>query len=323
MTGQEGQVSIQRGLTSLSRELGEWAAGGFIAVIAIAADLTGIYFLLFPELGALAFDILKRPQGVWARAPVMLVITPCLTAIAGTAITRHLAYGPGTVLLTISIAMLIIRVLRSPIAPAISAGLLPLTLGVTDWRYPPAILFGTGLLACVATARARINKKAAGLLDADDQRDDRLEANPASYRWVPLYMAFLGIALAMAWLTGWRYVLFPPLVVIGFEMFAHADVCPRAWRPLHMPVACTLNACGGLGCLYVFGHGVVAAAASTIAGIAVLRLFRLHVPPAVAIGLLPLVMPDPGLTFPLAVALGTGLLTACFLAWRDLIMQGH
>jgi len=42
----------------------------------------------------------------------------------------------------------------------------------------------------------------------------------------------------------------------------------------------------------------------------------LHVPPALAVGLLPLVMRQPTYTFPIAVGIGTLLLTMFFLAWR-------
>jgi len=48
----------------------------------------------------------------------------------------------------------------------------------------------------------------------------------------------------------------------------------------------------------------------------VLRVLDLHVPPALAVGLLPFVMAHPGFRFPLAVLLGTGLETTAFLTWR-------
>jgi hypothetical protein len=300
------------------RFAGEIAAVPYIVTIALIAKFTALFFLLFPELGALSYDILKRPAGTWARAPVMLVVTPFLTAAAGTIITRNLAYGPIPVLLTIGSAMAIVRLLRSPIAPAISAGLLPLTLGVTDWRYPPSILIGTGLLAGVAAIRSRM--ALAEPAPATEQTDDELEATPADYGWVPWFLGFLAAALALVSLTGWRFILFPPLVVIGFEMFAHADVCPWAKQPLRLPLACMLTACGGLLCLQAFGAGPLAAGLSVAIGIAVLRLLRLHVPPAIAVGLLPLVMTRPGIAFPLAVGIGTSLLVASFLLWRGWVM---
>jgi hypothetical protein len=104
-------------------------------------------------LGALAHDVFTRPQGKWARNPILLAITPILTGVAGTCFTRMLPYGFVSVLLTVASAVVIVEVLKSPVAPAISAGLLPLTLGLhlagfsssrrwasDRWRRPAARL---------------------------------------------------------------------------------------------------------------------------------------------------------------------------------------
>lgn len=136
------------GQVALPGVAGDAATIAFIGFIAFVAQATGLVFVLFPELGALSHDILRRPQGAWARAPVMLVVTPFLTATVGTVLTRNFAYGPLSVLAAIGAARAIIRLLRSPIGPAISAGLLPLVLGLRDWRYPPSVLVGGGAPRC-------------------------------------------------------------------------------------------------------------------------------------------------------------------------------
>jgi hypothetical protein len=48
-----------------------------MGLIALAARLTGVELLMFPELGALSEDIIKRPYETWASAPFMLVLPPC------------------------------------------------------------------------------------------------------------------------------------------------------------------------------------------------------------------------------------------------------
>ena len=116
----------------MRRKSGDLAAVAYIGGIASLAQATGVATVLFPELGALAHDVFTRPRGAWAKAPLLLVLTPVLTAVVGTLIARTMDYGLLSVLLTVGIALLVIRLLRSPIAPAISAGLLPVTLGVTS-----------------------------------------------------------------------------------------------------------------------------------------------------------------------------------------------
>ncbi len=161
----------------------------------------------------------------------MLVVTPFLTALGGTLITRHLPYGMIAVLLSVGYSVLIIGALRSPIAPAISAGLLPLCLDLRSWWYPPSLLIGTGLLAGIAVLRSKIEGTA--VLSGEephDFADDIVEEAPADYSWVPFFVVFLIVTIAVSGITGWRLVLFPPLVVIAFEAFAHSSVCPWAGR---------------------------------------------------------------------------------------------
>ena len=137
-------------LHGLYRLGGELIALVYIAIIAEIACATGAVYVLFPELGALSHDVMTRPRGTWANAPLLLAITPALTGVVGIVFTRMLPYGYLSVLLTVAGAIAIILALRSPVAPAISAGLLPLVLGVKSWWYPPAILLGTTLLAALS-----------------------------------------------------------------------------------------------------------------------------------------------------------------------------
>ena len=300
----------------LSALLGELAAVLYVALIALVAQSSGLFYILFPELGALSFDVLKRPQGTWARAPLMLVVTPFLAGLVGTLVTRNLAYGPVSILVTIGSAILIIRLLRSPIAPAISAGLLPLVLGVSSWWYPLSLLVGTISLAGIIFVRSRIVSASPAQPSLSDRADDIVEETPGDYSWIIYFLAFLAIAIVTAWLTGWRFVLFPPLVVIAFEMFAHPSICPWAGKPFVLSVACVMSATAGVVLVEQLGHVPLAAACSIAFSAAVLRVFDLHVPPALAVGLLPFVMERPTYTFPIAVGIGTLLLAMSFLTWR-------
>ena len=295
----------------------------YVALVAAIAQAMHLPYVLFPELGALSHDILTRPHGTWARAPVMLVVTPFLTGLVGTLVTRHFGYGLVAVLLTVGAAIAIIGVLRSPIAPAISAGLLPLSLGISSPRYAPSLLIGLGALAAIAVIWRRFVPPPPNAGSPGDLADDIVEEAPGDYSWVPFFVAFLMVATGLAEVTGSRLLLFPPLVVIAFEMFAHAGVCPWAGRPLVLPVACTLAAAAGVALVTMFGATPPAAGASILVGIGILRAFDLHVPPALAVGLLPFVIPGVGYGFAVAVGAGTLLLTLFCLTWRRLAAIGH
>ena len=63
----------------------------YIAIIAVVANATGAFYVLFPELGALSHDVFTRPRGTWANAPILLAITPVITGAIGIVITVWLA----------------------------------------------------------------------------------------------------------------------------------------------------------------------------------------------------------------------------------------
>ena len=307
-------------LDGIYRLGGELIALVYIAIIAEIALATGAFYVLFPELGALSHDVMARPRGTWASAPLLLAITPALTGVVGIVFTRSLPYGYLSVLLTVAGAIAVIRALRSPVAPAISAGLLPLVLGVRSWWYPPAIALGTVLLAALSVPWKKfcVARTAAIPAEGDDLVDDLLEMPPRGYGWLVTLIAFVTVAVFFVKLTGLRFLLFPPLVVIGFEMLGHPAICPWANKPLKLPLACFLTALGGFVSWHFLGVTPLAAACSMAWGIAVLRVCDLHMPPALAVALLPLVMDRPTFAYPFAVGIGTTLLSLWFLAYQRL-----
>lgn len=299
------------GLGASHRLIAEVLALLYIAVIAIIAHDSGAYYILFPELGTLAYDVLVRPQGRWCNSPVHIIITPVLTAAAGILITRCLPYGFPSVLLCVAVSIAIVLMLRSPIVPAVSAGLLPLVLDVKSAWYPPGVLLGTLVLAALCLPWRRLHlpedyRRAA----VNDKRHYTAEVISRSglYRMLWVF-AFVAIAMGLVWLTGERFVLFPPLAVIAYEMIVHPDTCPWASRTMRLPLVCLLAAVGGLLCYHFLGVGPWAAVSSMALGIIILRAGRLHLPPALAIALLPQVMHSPAITYPLAVLLGTLVLS--------------
>ena len=291
----------------------------YIAAIAEIADATGAFYILFPELGALSHDVFTRPRGTWAEAPVLLAITPVITGAIGIFFTRALPYGYLSVLLTVGGAVAVILALKSPIAPAISAGLLPLVLGLKSWWYPPGVLLGTVLLAALSLPWKSLTSVPLLPLErtSEDIADDVVERIPGGYYWLFALMFFVVIGVVAAKWTGLRFILFPPLVVIGFEMFGHTATCPWAKRPLLLPIACFLTAAGGLLFWRLLGDRPSAAACAMGWGILVLRLFDLHVPPALAVALLPFVMTSPTVAYPLSVGIGTLLMTLWFLFYQS------
>jgi len=162
--------------------IGEVASLAYIGGIAEIAVLTGIAYILFPELAALAYDIFTRPEGTWAKAPIMLMLTPLLTSIIGILIEQNLGYSVVSILLAIIAALLVIKLLKSPIAPAISAGLLPIVMEEKSWWFPASILLGTSLLVlCLFIFRKVFSKHISKTKILENIIDDIVEQPPKQY----------------------------------------------------------------------------------------------------------------------------------------------
>ncbi len=298
-----------------------WAAlaiAGFLALITVIANATAMPYVLFPELGALGWVIFSDERHPWGRSSLLLMLTPFLAALQGLWITRHLAYGPVAVLLDVGLTLLVIAALRSPIVPALSAGLLPLALGIHTWTYPFSILIGTGGLALLIALRRRwgrarqpVEGPALSSPLASARRSALLllrgssQPLPPLREWALPFAVFLLGGLLLVHLIGSPLVLFPPLLVIAFEMIVHRQHCP--WSGRSGAVLVVANAAAVVGLALVKTLGVVPAATflAVLATLALLKLARLPFPPALGLALLPFVIPQPPLTYPLFTLAGS------------------
>ncbi len=277
----------------------------FVVVIAALAFHSGVILFLFPELAALSHEVFTRPHGSWAQQPVRIVLTPLLAGIVGLWVSRHFAYGVFPVLIIVSASLAILLLLRSQIAPAFSAGLLPLALHETSWMYPVAIL--VGLLSLVMVLRLWI-ALGLGAQSQENALEDALERLPHSR----IGLVHMGVfVVVLAWLgqsTGHALILFPPLVVMSYEALGHPEVPGWLRHPSLFPLVCVLAALVGIGTIRLLGPGVSGVTLTLALSMLMLHFSRLHMPPVLAIGLIPYILPHPDFWYPLAVALGTGTL---------------
>ena len=288
----------------------------FLGAVAAVATMTGAPYIMFPELAALSYGVFLRPNGEWARSPLLLAVTPIATAVLGLLVTQTMPYDLVSVSLVIAGSMLIIHLLRSPIAPSISAGFLPLVLHIDSWWYPVSIAFGTIFLALLSIGYCRALPGLGDATTAEPVATPTIQTAPGNFSWLPILAIFIAATYFLGDLSDNRMVLFPPLAVIAFQMFSHPQVCPWALRPAIMPPACMMTAAIGVLFVHLLGVGAASVIFSVLVSIAVIRLLRLHMPPALAVALLPQVMHSSPLDFVVGVGVGTLALSLIFMAWK-------
>ena len=280
---------------------------------------------ILPEMGALAYGVFTRPGGAWARAPLHVTLIPGVVAVIGTLVARHIPYGYWSVLLTVSGGISVLRLCRSPIAPAISCGLLPVIFGITDWWYPVNVVTTTVMLAIAASLWQRLPCIASRSflkvesLESQQQSEEKREPNILG---IVACGVFLVLAVTLVKITGLRMLLAPPIGVLAVEMFRYPWTAPWAKRPLWLPpIACFLSASIGLAAFNFLPMGPLVGATGIVGTGLILWMLKIYLPPAVAVSMLPLVMIDspPTLYFPLWIAFGVGFFCLCIAAYRRVI----
>jgi len=305
------------------------ASAAYLSLITAVARASGFDLLLFPELAALTTVVVGTPHHPWARSPRLLVLTPLLTGAVGVALASTLAYGPLSVGLVVTISLLLIRALRSSVMPALSAGLLPLALGLQSWHYPVSLLPGTLGLALLESLRQRRRSPLtpestpAGARTPPQSIDPAAQAAPLALRavlpsaasefpplrrWLAPLVLFLAGALLLVRLLGSPLVFYPPLLVLAWETLARPEHCP--WRGRLLAVLAATGSAALIGLLLVRWLGPVPLATLLAVLLVALLLDRLRLtcPPAFAVALLPFVVHSPSADFPLHVLAGTGWL---------------
>jgi hypothetical protein len=66
----------------------------------------------------------------------------------------------------------------------------------------------------------------------------------------------------------------------------------------------------------IFGLGALGAVCAMAVGVLLLRVLDVHMPPALAVALLPFVMTSPDMKYPASVGIGTFVLTGFFLIYQ-------
>ncbi|WP_162631665.1 HPP family protein [Burkholderia sp. JP2-270] len=267
-------------------------------------------FAFFPELAALGYGMFMRPAGPWARSPLMVVTTTAATALWGVGIASHLPYGIPAAILCIAGSILIVKAMKSPVFPAVPAGFLPLVFNVTSLHYCAFIIFDTGLLALLSMAyrfwwQGSFGRPAAPPANPPAQT---LAAGKVA-RWIT-FACVLAFTYFLAARTDLRLILFPPLLVIAYETLVRPETCPWARRTAFLPAICVVTAGFGWASIALFDTGPLSVLCALGASIVFIRAIDVFILPALAISVIPQIMPHTDWKYPVAIGTGTVVVVA-------------
>lgn len=269
-------------------------AGLFIWAMVTAAAVSDTWELLFPEAAAILCGAWIQPAQAWnVDRPRMLALM-AIGSVAGVAMNLWLP-APLVVKAPLGFAFvaLTMHVFAADMTPMVSAVVLPLLLGTTDWLYPVAVVVIV-MLICAG----QVILEHLGLREPIAYTPLRLPAGEALRSWGRRLAVFCVLALP-AYALRQPFFAVPPLLVVYTELSRPDNNLRR--RPL--------RGIGVLVCAALIGAGARAAADALAAAgwgnlgyIAVTPVayallvvawdrFRTWLPPAGAVVLLALLAP--------------------------------
>ncbi len=297
--------------------LGEFTALLFLVGASQAALITGISVILFPELGAIAYGVLSKPQGGWAKQPFLLVLTPTLAALVGIIIEKYWGYSPLSVSLSIALALVIIFVLRSPIVPALAAGYLPVILGEDSLSYPIAVLVTISLLVIILLILRPF------YVDTKQQQSQHVldDVLKIDHSGLISFIVFVFLMQIMVYFSGLKFILFPPLVVVSYEILTKPEHCPWGKQLIRLLILTLVMVSVGLITLHFLGNHSLAILITIVMGMIMCRMLNIYLPPAMAMGLLPFVAPHPDIKLLISTAIGTGVFIIYYFLYNSLFKK--
>lgn len=294
-----------------------------ITVIFLTVLMTGISEILddkeiiFPEIAALAVGYVCAPKRSWMVNSARMFILITSSAVIGLLISLFM---PGSlyikVLTAFIVAQLIYMYSGTSLAPLISAVVLPVLIESDSVSY---IISAAGMTAAIILFHEIFVKKK--ILPDESYTPEPAPDKEAYLRFLAR-TAFAAAFLIIALKSGWRFMAAPPLLVAFTELSEHWSPS-SSLKPYRVILLLTGCALAGSACRYIFTMrlGLPLTFAALLAAaimLAIIYLTGLFMPPAGAITILAMLIPEGAvILYPLEALIGV----SAFMAVSVLISQ--
>lgn len=286
-----------------------------VVAMIFASEYWGEREIIFPETAALAVGAFLAPKLAWRTDYLRLVLCMTLCAIVGECIV---AFLPGGLWIQMAVAYVISQIIYlcsgTTLSPMISAVLLPVLLQTTGWVYPVAVFF-----LCVFIVLIRAILVRSGSRDGIAYQPAPLFSIPALQNTV-FRCIVVTVLIYIAFVFRLPFCVAPPLLVAFTELVGREH--PARERLVSVMELVALCALAGTLSRYFLSMTLesplplyVVAIPAVLVMILCMYLMRLYFPPAGAILVLALLIPEQYVLFyPLQILVGIFVLGLA--AWR-------
>ena len=274
------------------------------------AEYFGVQEIIFPEIAALAFGAWIMEERPWPGPVWTIWFSPTLGALTGVVLMRLLPLSlVALTCLAFVFVLLQLKLARSTMSPSFSAAILPIITGIHSWAYPAAVCLMTGVIALVTQAHFQGDPPEPSCLP---QGRDAPSSLAWSCRHYGKLLFFILVVALFATTWGGLFMIAPPLIVAFIEM-THPGSSLRQKSMPRLLLLFTCCALAGTACITLVtrtfsGPMWLGAGLSLTCALAISKVLHLASPPAMALALLPTILPQEALLFyPLQVMAGSAI----------------
>ncbi|MDN6126387.1 MAG: hypothetical protein L0I82_07785, partial [Lactiplantibacillus plantarum] len=233
--------------------------------------------IILPEIGALTAGTWGYRKTAWTRQPLKLFLVPSGTAIIGFLVNQLLWSYALKVLVGLLLMLLLLKGLKSNLAPAFATGLLPIIINATHWTFIVAIFFWTICL----------------MIGAWIQRPRSISrvTEASASRWQMLgFISLVFVWVGIVWLAGQpQMAAIPPVIVVFFEAAQQSEY--TITTALKQWLALSAAASIGVGIHLLIASWLLTTVIALPLVYLWLRALNLQLPAAYVFPLLALVLP--------------------------------
>ena len=263
--------------------------------------------IIFPELAALSVGCLILPGLPWVTDGKRIILYISISAISGVLIVLFM---PGPLYLQMIVAYAlsqgIFLISRTTFAPMISAIVLPVMLQTKSYIYILAAIGLTSLIVALRWVLVKRGRKFSLVYVAEDS------LNKKNIKLALVRVLFVSILMLIFVPNDLKFMLAPPMLVAFTEFTRKGNKAIKA--PVKAVVLISL--CAVLGSVFRYLITVLANQPLTLSALFVacatfllMRIMKMYLPPAAAMGVLALLIPgDKILVYPLQVFWGITVL---------------
>ena len=263
--------------------------------------------IIFPELAALSVGCLILPGLPWVTDGKRIILYISISAISGVLIVLFM---PGPLYLQMIVAYAlsqgIFLISRTTFAPMISAIVLPVMLQTKSYIYILSAIGLTSLIVALRWVLVKRGRKFSLVYVAEDS------LNKKNIKLALVRVLFVSILMLIFVPNDLKFMLAPPMLVAFTEFTRKGNKAIKA--PVKAVVLISL--CAVLGSVFRYLITVLANQPLTLSALFVacatfllMRIMKMYLPPAAAMGVLALLIPgDKILVYPLQVFWGITVL---------------